>query len=148
MNMARIARSNRLPDSLPVVLKLLEAHDEGVTIQGLQTEIEEKTLWESDPNLTARDNYFRIYNILKLLKSKGIVKKSEKDGREALWTLDRVEYAKQRRKELAEVLQPFVDGCLMVTDPEQFVGQLHEMIEDGTIAVMLAERRARGRRMP
>ena len=147
MKMARIARKNRLPDSLPVVLKLLEVHGEGVTIPGLQAEIERNGLWGADPDLTPRATYFRIYNILKLLRKKGIVLRSEKDGREALWTLDRQEYVKQRRRELSEVIQPFVDGCLMVSDPEQFVDQLHEMVEDGTIRVMLAERRARGRRV-
>ena len=148
MGMARIARSNRLPDSLPVVLKLLEAHEEGVTIPGLQAEIEKDGLWEEEANPGSRAVYFRIYNILKMLLKKGIVRKGEMDGKEAQWSLDRAAYAKQRRRELSEVIQPFVDGCLMVTDPEQFVGQLHEMVEDGTIDQMLAERRARGRRAP
>jgi hypothetical protein len=148
MGMARIARSNRLPDSLPVVLKLLEAHGEDVTIPWLQAEIEKEGLWEEEASPGSRAAYFRIRNILKLLLKKGIVRKSDTEGKETHWYLDRAEYAKQRRRELSEVIRPFVDGCLMVTDPEQFVGQLAEMIEDGTMDQMLAERRARGRRIP
>ena len=148
MGMARIARSNRLPDSLPVVLKLLEACGEGVTIPALQAEIERQGLWAEETSPGSRAVYFRIYNILKMLLKKGIVRKADPDGKEAHWSLDREEYAKQRRRELSEVIQPFVDGCLMVTDPEQFVDQLHEMIEDGTMDQMLADRRARARRVP
>ena len=148
MNMVRIARSNRLPESLPVVLKLLEEHGEGVTIPGLQAAIEEGALWAEEDQPGSRASYYRIYGILKLLASKGIVQKVGREGREVRWLLDRQEYAKQRRRELTEVIQPFVDGCLMVSDPEQFVEQLQEMVEDGTIATMLAERRARGRRRP
>jgi len=143
---ARIARSNRLPASLPVVLKLLELHRDGVTIPGLEAEIEAKGLWVEEENPGSRAIYFRIYNILKLLHKKGIVQKAESEGRETTWVLDRVAYAQQARKELSEVIRPFVDGCLMVSDPETFVGQLHEMVEDGTIEHLLAERRARGRR--
>ena len=148
MGMARIARSNRLPDSLPVVLKLLEIHEEGVTIPGLQAEIERQGLWEEEASPGSRALYFRIYNILKMLLKKGIVRKGNMEGKEAHWSLDREEYGRQRRRELSEVIQPFVDGCLMVTDPEQFVDQLHEMVEDGTIDQMLVERRARARRLP
>jgi hypothetical protein len=148
MNMARIAHSNRLPDSLPVVLAILESHVDGITIPAMQAEIESKGLWEGGSGLGPRANYFRIRNVLKLLKSKGIVHRVDKNDRDGLWHLDRAEYANQRRKELAEVIQPLVDGCLMVTDPRQFVGQLNEMIEDGTIDMLLAERRARGRRSP
>ena len=148
MGTARIARSNRLPASLPVVLKLLELHREGVTVPGLQAEIEAKGLWVEEANPGSRAIYFRIYNILKLLLKKGIVQKAETEERETTWVLDQAAYAKQARKELSEVIRPFVDGCLMVSDPEQFVGQLHEMVEDGTIEHMLAERRARGRRNP
>lgn len=146
MGMARIARSNRLPDSLPVILAILEAHVEGVTIPALEAEIQAGMLWEPGDQQGPRAVYFRIYNVLKFLKSKGIVRKEGTDGREAMWILDRQEYERQRRKELSEVIRPFVDGCLMVSDPKQFVGQIHEMYEDGTMETMLAERRARGRR--
>ena len=148
MGMARIAHSNRLPDSLPVVLKLLEAHAEGVTIPELQAEIEKDDLWLEAFSPSSRAVYFRIYNILKMLFKKGIVRKVDSEGKETWWALDRQQYAMQRRRELAEVIQPFVDGCLMVTDPEQFIGQLSEMVEDGTINQMLADRRAQGRRRP
>ena len=80
------------------------------------------------------------------MKNKGIVQKLQKNDRDGIWRLDAMEYALQRRKELAEVIQPLVDGCLMVTDPRQFVGQITEMIEDGTIDALLAARRGRGRR--
>ena len=146
--MVRIAHSNRLPDSLPVVLKLLEAHGEGATISELQTEIEEKCLWNAEDHLGPRARYYRIYNVLKLLRKKGIVKRQDKNDRDGLWFMDQKEYANQRRKEISEVIQPLVDGCLMVSDPLQFVGQVNEMIQDGTIDVMLAERRARARRLP
>ncbi len=146
MNMARFARSSRLPDSLPVILKLLEAHPEGVTIHDLEAEIVARNLWDTGTEMGQRASYFRIYNILKLLRSKGIVHKIKKNDRDGLWILDSHEYAQQRRKELAEVIQPLVDGCLMVSDARQFVGQLTEMIEDGTIDAMMAERRKKGRR--
>ena len=146
MSKVRIVRSSRLPDSLPVVLKLLEAHPDGVTIHELQTDIENKRLWETEVEHGSRTLYYRIYNVLKLLKNKGIVQRLQKNDRDGLWRLDAIEYALQRRKELAEVIQPLVDGCLMVTDPRQFVGQITEMIEDGTIDAMLAARRGRGRR--
>jgi hypothetical protein len=144
--MARIARSNRLPDSLPVVLGILEAHPEGMTIPGLEAEIISKGLWEPGEHPGPQAVYQRIYAILKMLKTKGIVRQEDTGGRESLWLLDLREYAKQRRKELSEVLRPFVDGCLMISNPDQLVGQIQEMIEDGTMNTLLAERRARGRR--
>ena len=146
MGMARIARSNRLPDSLPVILAILEAHEEGITIPALEAEIQERGLWGPGDQQGPRAVYFRIYNVLKFLKNKGIVRKEGTDGREALWILDRQEYEHQRRKELSEVIRPFVDGCLMISDPKQFVGGIHEMYKDGTMDAMLADRRARGRR--
>jgi len=146
--MARIARSNRLPDSLPIILAILEAHEDGITIPALETEILDGDLWGPRDQQGPRAVYFRIYNVLKFLNSKGIVRKEETDGREALWILDRQEYERQRRKELSEVIRPFVDGCLMISDPKQFVGQIHEMYEDGTMESMVAERRAQGRRRP
>lgn len=146
MGMARIARSNRLPDSLPVVLSILEAHPEGVTIPCLEAEIVSKGLWEVGENPGPKAVYLRIYAILKMLKGKGIVRQEDTQGRETLWVLDLQEYSKQRRRELSEVLKPFMDGCLMVTDPDKLVGQIQEMIEDGTMRTMLAERRARRRR--
>ena len=146
MAMARIARSNRLPDSLPVVLGILEAHPEGVTTSLLEAEITANNLWDVGETQGPKAVYLRIYAILKMLKSKGIVRQEETQGREALWILDRQEYTNQRRRELSEVLRPFVDGCLMITDPDKLVGQIQEMIADGTIDAMLAERRTRRRR--
>ena len=146
MGMARIARSNRLPDSLPVVLSILEAHQEGMTIPSLEAEIVSKGLWEPGEHPGPQAVYLRIYAILKMLKTKGIVRQEETGGRESLWVLDLQECARQRRKELSEVLRPFVDGCLTITSPDQLVGQIQEMIEDGTMKTLLAERRARGRR--
>lgn len=146
MVMARIARSNRLPDSLPVVLGILEAHPKGMTIADLEAEIVSKGLWEVGVHQGPKAVYLRIYAILKMLKGKGIVHQEDTQGRESLWVLDPVAYAKQRKKELSEVLRPFVDGCLMITDPEKLVGQIQEMIQDGTMDSMLAERRTRRRR--
>ena len=146
MGMARLARSNRLPDSLPVILSILEAHKEGMTIPNLEAEIVSKGLWEAGAHQGAQAVYLRIYAILKMLKTKGIVRQEDIGGRESVWILDLQECAKQRRKELSEVLRPFVDVCLMISNPDQLVGQIQEMIEDGTIGTMLAERRARGRR--
>jgi hypothetical protein len=141
-----MARSNRLPDSLPVVLKLLEGRTEGMTIPDLLDEVERQGLWDREGGPRAK--YFRMYSILKLLHRKGIVVRTAKDGREALWTLDPQAFAQQRRRELSEIIQPFVDGCLMVTDPEQFVSQLGEMVADGTMEAMLAERRSQVRGRP
>ena len=146
MAMARIARSNRLPDSLPVVLGILEAHPEGVTISFLEGEITGNSLWDVGEAQGPKAVYLRIYAILKMLKGKGIVRQEETQGRETLWILDCQEYTNQRRRELSEVLRPFVDGCLMITDPDKLVGQIQEMIADGTMDAMLAERRTRRRR--
>lgn len=148
MVMARIARSNRLPDSLPVVLAILEAHPEGILIADLEAEIVSKGLWKIADNPGPKAVYLRIYAILKMLKSKGIVHQEDTQGRESRWVLDSEAYARQRRKEMSEVLRPFVDGCLMITDPEKLVGQIQEMIQDGTMETMLAERRAQRRRRP
>lgn len=146
MGMARIARSSRHPDSLPVVLSLLQRYEDGITISDLEAAILDRGLWEVGEQQGPRAVYYRVYAVLKFLKAKGIVRKEEEKGRETKWVLDREEYARQAKKELSEVIRPFVDGCLMISDPEQFVGQIHEMLEDGTMAAMLAERRARGRR--
>ena len=146
MGMVRLARSNRLPDSLPVVLAILEAHEGGITIPELEAEILAKGLWEQAEHPGPRAVYFRIYGVLKMLKAKGIARKVDASGHEANWILDQQEYARQRRKELTEAIKPFVDGCLMITDPKQLVGQISEMIEDGTMAALLKERRSRGRR--
>jgi len=143
---ARIARSNRLPDSLPVVLAILEVHPEGITIAELQQEIRARGLWEGGGPQDSKAVYLRIYAILKMLKGKGIIHQTEAKGRETSWVLDPSAYASQRRKELTEALRPFVDGCLMITDPDQLVGQIQEMIQDGTMDAMLMERRARKRR--
>lgn len=146
--MARLARSNRLPDSLPVVLAILEAHPEGILIADLEAEIVSKGLWKTGDNPGPKAVYLRIYAILKMLKGKGIVHQKDTQGRESLWVLDPEAYAKQRRKEMSEVLRPFVDGCLMITDPEKLVGQIQEMIQDGTMETMLEERRSQRRRRP
>jgi hypothetical protein len=148
MAMARLARSNRLPDSLPVVLGILEAHPEGITTPALEAEIVGKGLWDMGEAQGPKAVYLRLYAILKMLRGKGIVRQEDTQGRETLWILDRQEYGKQRRRELSEVLRPFVDGCLMITDPDKLVGQIQEMIQDGTMETMLAERRARRRRRP
>ena len=82
MSMARIARSNCHPDSLSVIIKLMEDHSEGVTIAALEKEIEENNLWSMEGCLTSRALYHRIYCVLKLLKKKGLVHQIEKAGRE------------------------------------------------------------------
>ncbi|BDU77655.1 hypothetical protein [Mesoterricola sediminis] len=145
---ARLARSNRLPDSLPVVIRLLELHEQGITIAEMQREIERMQLWDLEAHPAPRALYHRIYSVLAFLKEKGLVHQRDAAGRETLWVLDGAAFAKQRRKELFEVLQPFVDGCLMISDPRQLVGQLQGLVEDGTIDEMLAERRARKRQLP
>jgi hypothetical protein len=146
MKQARIAQRNRFPDSIPVVLGLLEAHPEGVTIGDLQAQIEAEGLWDVGKHPHPRALYFRIYSVLTLLKSHGIVHTAPSSGRGDLWILDREEFKRQQRLELSELIQPFVDGCLMVTNPRQFVDQLNELVEDGTIETMLRERRTKGRR--
>lgn len=148
MKMARIARRNRLPDSLPVVIKLLEGHPEGLCIGEMQKAIEVDHLWCMGPGMSSRALYHRIYGVLKLLRSRGMVQQRETGGRESLWILDPETFARQRRMEVFEVIQPFVDGCLTISDSSQLLGQIHELIDDGTLDVMLAERRARGRRTP
>ncbi|MDR3673199.1 MAG: hypothetical protein P4L36_20305 [Holophaga sp.] len=145
MKMARIARSNRLPDSLPVVIRLLQEHSQGTTISALQKEIEVNQLWRVDEHLSPRSLYHRLYGVLKLLKRKGMVQQVETTGRETIWLLDAEEFALQRRRELFEVIRPFVDGCMITANPRELLGQLSEVIEDGTLEVMLAERRARSR---
>ena len=146
--MARIARRNRLPDSLPVVLRLLEASPWGVTISDLQREILAGQLWDVGPELTPRPLYHRIYGVLKLLRKNGMVRQVEGAGREALWVLDAQGCASQRRRELAEVIRPFIDGCMTLTDSGQLLSGLRDLVEDGTVEAMLAERRGRGRRLP
>jgi len=143
-----IARTNRLPDSLPVVISLLERHPEGVTIQALQEEIQENQMWGAQHPGQARSLYHRIYGVLKLLRGKGLVRRTANAGRGTLWSLDTEESARQRRREMFEMIQPFVNGCLMISDSRQLLSQLTDLVQDGTLDEMLAERRSKGRVRP
>lgn len=145
MSMTRIARTNRLPDSLPVVLKLLQERPEGLTISDMEQLIEARQLWSMEGHSAPRALYHRVYGVLKLLANKSIVRQVQSPGRDTLWVLDADAFAQQQRKELFWVVQPFVDGCMMTSDPKQLVEQLQELIDEGTLDVMLAERRSKGR---
>lgn len=146
MKMVRIARSNRLPDSLPVVIKLLEDHPVGLNIASMEAEIERQGLWTPGEVRAPRARYHRIHGVLRLLHGRDLVRKEETSGREARWILLPEAFTRQRRKELCEAIRPFVDGCLTLTDSGQLLAELRDLVEDGTLDQMLEERRARARR--
>jgi len=146
MNMARITRSNRLPESLPLVLGILESHPEGISLPAMEAAIIATGVWGTGDEAPGRRIYNRVYDLLRLLRSRGLVRGLVAEGGEVLWVLDRKAYEAQRRREIQEVLRPFLDGCLMVSDPAQLAGAINEMAEDGTLASMLEERRAQKRR--
>lgn len=140
--MSPLARTNRHPDSLPVVLRILEGHPGGLTIRELGAEVTSRLLWGP---LEARPLYQRVYGVLQLLRRKGLVRRVGPSGREDLWALDPEAAARRRRQEIFDMVRPFVDGCLTISDPRQLLGELGGVVEDGTLDALLAERRARRR---